>query len=187
LALSEISKHSAELAQVVIDAGGAPFLNQLITHHDTQLKKQVCQCLANIAKHSLDLAESIVGAELFPKILYRLKDPDENVRKMAATCIREVVKQSPELAKLYVEAGGVGATCEFLNENKGSTRLPGIIILGYIAAYDGQTAMSIISNKGVAVLKDSLIQVPDDLVKGAAAWALGQIGGHTPDHAKIVS
>jgi hypothetical protein len=39
LALSEISKHSTDLAQVVIDAGGAPFLNQLITHHDTQLKK----------------------------------------------------------------------------------------------------------------------------------------------------
>lgn len=72
------------------------------------------------------------------------------------------------------------ATIEYLNENKGVARLPGILILGYIAGYDGQTAMSIITNKGVAVLKDSLIQVPDDLVKGGAAWALGQIGGHTP-------
>jgi hypothetical protein len=59
--------------------------------------------------------------------------------------------------------------------------------LGYISAYDAQTAMSVITNKGIAILKDSLIQIPDDLVKGSAAWALGQIGGHTPDHGKIVS
>jgi hypothetical protein len=47
--------------------------------------------------------------------------------------------------------------------------------------------MSIITSKGIAVLKDSLIQVPDDLVKGGAAWALGQIGGHTPEHARLVA
>jgi hypothetical protein len=47
--------------------------------------------------------------------------------------------------------------------------------------------MSIITNKGVEVLKDSLIQVPDDLVKGGAAWAIGQIGGHSPDHARLVA
>lgn len=149
--------------------------------------RQVCQCLANISKHSVDQAEAVVGAELFPKILYRLKDTDESVRKMAATCIREVVKHSPELSKLFVEAGGITATIEYLNENKGVARLPGILILGYVAGYDAHTAMSIITSKGVTVLKDSLIQVPDDLVKGASAWALGQIGGHTPDHAKLVA
>jgi hypothetical protein len=132
--------------------------------------RQVCQCLANISKHSVDQAEAVVGAELFPKILYRLKDTDESVRKMAATCIREVVKHSPELSKLFVEAGGITATIEYLNENKGVARLPGILILGYVAGYDAHTAMSIITSKGVTVLKDSLIQVPDDLVKGASAW-----------------
>jgi 3-methyladenine DNA glycosylase AlkD len=37
------------------------------------------------------------------------------------------------------------------------------------------------------VLKQSLIQVPDDLVKGAAAWALGQIGAHSPKHANSLA
>lgn len=81
----------------------------------------------------------------------------------------------------------MAATIEYLNENKGVARLPGVLILGYIAGYDAQTAMSIITSKGITVLKDSLIQVPDDLVKGATAWALGQIGGHSPDHAKLVA
>jgi len=36
-------------------------------------------------------------------------------------------------------------------------------------------------------LKDSLIQIPDDLVKGAASWALGQIGGHSNKHANALA
>ena len=64
----------------------------MIPHHDAQLKRQVCSCLANIARHNIDLAESVVEAEVFPKILYKLKDPDALVRKFAATCIREIVK-----------------------------------------------------------------------------------------------
>jgi hypothetical protein len=88
LALNEISKHSLDLANIVVDSGAAPYLSQQINHHDAQLKKQVCQTLASIAKHSAELAETVVGAELFPKILYKLKDMDEGVRKMAATVIR---------------------------------------------------------------------------------------------------
>ena len=33
----------------------------------------------------------------------------------------------------------------------------------------------------------SLIQIPDDLVKGAAAWALGQIGGHSNKHSNSLA
>lgn len=47
--------------------------------------------------------------------------------------------------------------------------------------------MSIIEGKGVQILKDSLIQIPDDLVKGASAWALGQIGGHSNKHANALA
>ena len=36
-------------------------------------------------------------------------------------------------------------------------------------------------------MKDSLIQIPDDLVKGASAWALGQIGGHSNKHANALA
>lgn len=52
LALNEVGKHSPDLAQVVLDAGAAPYLAQQINHHDAQLKKQTCQTLASIAKHT---------------------------------------------------------------------------------------------------------------------------------------
>ena len=76
---------------------------------------------------------------------------------------------------------------DFLNENKDTTRLPGIVALGYVGAYHQKSALSIIEGKGVSALKDSLIQIPDDLVKGAASWALGQIGGHSRTHANALA
>ena len=106
---------------------------------------------------------------------------------MAASVIREVVKQSPELAKIFVDAGGITAVIDFLNQNKDIVRLPGIVALGYVGAYSEKSAMSIIDGKGIAILKDSLIQIPDDLVKGASAWALGQIGGHSNKHANALA
>ena len=75
-ALSEIAKHTEELAQAVVDAGAVPYLAALISHPDAQLKRYVCQCLAQIAKHTVDLAEVVVEAEIFPRILNCLKDID---------------------------------------------------------------------------------------------------------------
>jgi hypothetical protein len=66
-------------------------------------------------------------------------------------------------------------------------RLPGIIALGYVGAYNEKSALSIIDGKGIGILKDSLITIPDDLVKGASAWALGQIGGHSNKHANFLA
>lgn len=74
-----------------------------------------------------------------------------------------------------------------MNENKDVTRLPGIVALGYVGAYNEKSALSIIEAKGTIILKDSLIQIPDDLVKGASAWALGQIGGHSNRHANSMA
>ena len=33
----------------------------------------------------------------------------------------------------------------------------------------------------------SLIEEQEDHIKAAAAWALGQIGRHTPEHAKAIA
>ena len=94
-----------------------------------------------------------------------------------------MVKQSPELAKIFVESGGITAMIDFLAENVNSSCLPGIVALGYVGAYSEKSAWSIIEGKGVTHLKEALIQIPDDLVKGAVVWALGQIGGHSNRHA----
>ena len=32
-----------------------------------------------------------------------------------------------------------------------------------------------------------MIKEPDDLIKAAAAWSLGQIGGHSAEHARAMA
>jgi len=186
-ALSDICKHSPELAQSVVDAGAVAFMTPLIQHPDAKLKRQVCSCLAQIAKHSVDLAEVVVEAEIFPTVLTCLKDIDQLVRKNAATLIREVAKHTPELAKLIVNAGGAAALVDYVTEASGNARLPGMMALGYISAFSETLALAVIVSKGVNVLKQALNTEPEDHIKAAAAWSLGQIGRHSPDHARAIA
>jgi len=185
--LSDICKHSPELAQNVVDAGAVSLLARDVSHNDALLKRQVCGCLSQIAKHSVDLAEVVVEAEIFPKILHCLKDIDEFVKKNAATCIREVARHTPDLAKLIVNAGGVAAMVDYITEARGNNRLPGIMTLGYIAAFSETLALAVVVSKGITPLKDALINEPEDHLKAAAAWSLGQIGRHSPDHARALA
>jgi len=59
--------------------------------------------------------------------------------------------------------------------------------LGYIAAFDDSLAMAVIISKGISPLKDALINEPEDHLKAAAAWSLGQIGRHSPEHSKFIA
>jgi len=163
------------------------YLAPLISNPDGKLKRQVCSCLAQIAKHSVDLAEVVVEAEIFPKILNLLKDTDIYVRKNAATCIREVAKHTPELAQLIVNAGGVGAMVDYVTEARGNARLPGIMTLGYVSAFSETLALAVIVSKGIPPLVNALVTEPEDHIKSASAWSLGQIGRHSPDHAKALA
>merc|ERR1719356_2108415 len=185
--LRAVSKHSPQLAQAVVDAGAVSLLAKDISHNDAPLKRQVCSCLAQIAKHSVDLAEVVVESEIFPRILHCLKDIDEFVRKNAATCIREIARHTPDLAKLIVNAGGVAAMVDYITEARGNNRLPGIMTLGYIAAFSETLALAVVVSKGIPPLKDALINEPEDHLKAASAWSLGQIGRHSPDHARALA
>jgi HEAT repeat protein len=186
-ALSDISKHSLELAQTVVDAGAIAHLAQMILNPDAKLKRQVFSALSQIAKHNVDLAEMVVEADIFPSVLTSLKDVDEYVKKNTATLIREIAKHTPELAQLIVNAGGVAAMVDYVGDTRGNIRLPGIMMLGYVAAHSENLAMAVIVSKGVVVLSIALAEEPEDHVQAATAWALGQIGRHTPEHSKAVA
>jgi len=86
-----------------------------------------------------------------------------------------------------VNAGGVAAVVDFIGENKGNIRLPGVMMLGYVGAHTENLAMAVIVSKGVVQLALTLAEESEDHLKAAAAWALGQIGRHTPEHAKAVA
>ncbi|XP_026192545.1 sperm-associated antigen 6 [Cyclospora cayetanensis] len=187
LALGDIAKHSPELAQVVCDAGAVPLLSKQLTSTDTVVRRQICWCLSRIALHSVDFAEAVVEADALPKLLHCLKDPDELVRRNAAACVREIVKHTPQLATFAANAGAIAALVDLIQETTGPTRVAGILALGYIGAFTETLALAIIVQKGIPPLKNALETESEDHAKAAAAWAVGQLGRHTPDHAMAVA
>ncbi len=81
--------------------------------------------------------------------------------------------------------GGVGSLVDYVAETSGNNRLPGIMALGYIAAFSETLALSVIAEKALPPLVQAINDETEDHLKSATAWTLGQIGRHTPDHAKV--
>ncbi|KAF7214076.1 sperm-associated antigen 6 [Nothobranchius furzeri] len=186
-ALSDICKHTPELAQAVVDTGAVAYLAQMTNSPDAKLKRQVFSALSHISKHSVSLSEMVLEAEVFPAALLSLRDPDEYVRKNVATLLREVTKLSPELAQMIVNWGGLGAVIDYLGSSHGNLRLSGIMMLGYVAAHSETLAMAVILSKGVPQLALCLSEESEQHMKAATVWSIGQIGSHTPEHAKAVA
>ena len=76
---------------------------------------------------------------------------------------------------------------DYVNDTKGNTRLPGIMTLGYISAFSETLAYTVIVSKAVPTLTVALVGEVEDHIRAATAWALGQIGRHSPDHAAAVA
>eukprot|EP00747_Dinoflagellata_sp_TGD_P190862 gnl/TRDRNA2_/TRDRNA2_53402_c0_seq1.p1 gnl/TRDRNA2_/TRDRNA2_53402_c0~~gnl/TRDRNA2_/TRDRNA2_53402_c0_seq1.p1 ORF type:complete len:600 (-),score=111.53 gnl/TRDRNA2_/TRDRNA2_53402_c0_seq1:106-1905(-) len=192
--LADICRHSAELAQRVVDFGALPPLVRDLSNTDSALKRQICGCLGHIASHSPDLARLLVNAGIFPGILSCLKDGDEFVRKNAATCIRNIASHAVIVEQasqdgddqadnyIFAVADSIGPMVEYIVETRGDNRLPGIMMLGFVAGLKPEFASDIINRKGIHALKDALVNESEGHLKAAAAWSLGQVGRHSGSH-----
>ena len=52
-----------------------------------------------------------------------------------------------QLSQLIVNAGGVAAIVDYLGDTQGNVRLPGVMMLGYVAAHSESLAMAVIVSK----------------------------------------
>ena len=57
-----------------------------------------------------------------------------------------------QLAQLIVNAGGVAAVVDYIGDCRGNVRLPGIMMLGYVAAHSENLAMAVIVSKVLIIL-----------------------------------
>lgn len=57
-----------------------------------------------------------------------------------------------QLAQLIVNAGGVAAMVDYVSDTCGNVRLPGIMMLGYVAAHSENLAMAVIVSKVYSAL-----------------------------------
>ena len=56
-----------------------------------------------------------------------------------------------------------------------------------MAAHSESLAMSVIVSKGVPQLANTLATEAEDHVQSATCWTIGQVGRHTPEHAKAIA
>jgi 3-methyladenine DNA glycosylase AlkD len=185
--LTELAKHAPELVEPILEASIPVQLSALLAHDDARVRRQVCACLAQMAKHTVELAEMLVEAAIFPALLGLLQDADAGVQRNAAVAVREVVKHADTLSALVVQSQGVGHLVDFMQSSLGAARLPGVMALGFIASYSETLAMDVLSGAGATAVCDALINEPEDHVKAAAVWALGQMGKHGAEHARLLA
>ena len=70
-----------------------------------------------------------------------------------------------QLAQLIVNAGGVAAVIDYVGDSCGNVRLPGIMMLGYVAAHSENLAMAVIVSKGVVQLAIALQEEQEDHIQ----------------------
>jgi HEAT repeat protein len=203
LSLGDIAKHSEGLARSVAAAGAipviVPYLDSSNPSCDPRLKQQVCYTLAQIAKHCVELAQEVVAGEIFPMVLFCLKDQDEIVRRLAAGLVREIVKHTQELSQLVMLNGGGAALVQYLKPENKNEPLNAVMAVGHIASFSQSLALSLMSEHASAVVLNVFVSARNYQprtaksyetliaktyqVMTAAAWAIGQIGKHSPEHA----
>ena len=69
------------------------------------------------------------------------------------------------MSQLVVNSGGVAAVVDYIGETKGNIRLPGIMMLGYVAAHSEVLAMSVIVSKVHVYGMRELLNLPSLVLK----------------------
>ena len=114
-------------------------------------------------------------------------DPDQIIKRNIAFCICEIVNKGQQNAQKFVDIHGLGVLVDFIANVRGEPRRYGINALGFISAHDEKLAEAAIDAQAVIYLKDALETEISPEIKGAACYALGQIGKHAPKHAGKVA
>ena len=79
--------------------------------------------------------------------LLDLNNDVSEVKNMFAILINFHLLFYVQLSQLIVNAGGVAAVIDQLCYARGNVRLPGIMMLGYVAAHSENLAMAVIVSK----------------------------------------
>ena len=177
-ALRAVAKHGVDLAEAVVEAGVFPRVLGTLRGGGGSGAAAAAATTTGGAAAAAAAAE---GA----------------ARRAAAELVRAVVCQSLELAKLAVSAGSAPVLVDYLAggasggggggpRGAATSRLPALEALGFLGAFSETLALAVVLARGLPALKDALLGEPEAHVKAAAVWAVGQLGRHTPEHARAV-
>lgn len=103
-------------------------------------------------------------AALVPQDPTDVAEPLFSAVSLQQQVVREIAKHTPELAQLVVGNGGVGALVDYVSESAGNNRLPGIMALGYIAAFRYASACMLLSARLLELLPAALRPAPARII-----------------------
>uniref|UniRef100_A0A8C7FY45 Sperm associated antigen 6 n=1 Tax=Oncorhynchus kisutch TaxID=8019 RepID=A0A8C7FY45_ONCKI len=192
--LRAVAKHSPALAHAVVDCGALDALVISLEEFDPDVKEAAAWALGYIARHNANLSQEVVDAGAVPLLVLCIQEPEVALKRIAASALSDIAKHSPELAQTVVDTGAIAHLAQMilnpdakLKVHPHTPNIRGIMMLGYVAAHSENLAMAVIVSKGVPQLAICLSEEPEEHIKAATAWAFGQIGRHTPEHARAVA
>lgn len=181
--LGDIAQHSPELAEEIIKEGAISIIAPLLKVTDSKLKACVCSTLAHVAKHNVSSAQLVIEGNIFPNCLKCLGDSSANVRRCASSLVREIAKHTQDQAQLIVDNGGAAALVDFLRPERENDPLNAVLAIGFISCFSQSLATAMINEDAHTILVNVFQTTQKDHVKADTAWALGQLGKHSPEHA----
>ncbi|XP_067119744.1 sperm-associated antigen 6-like [Centruroides vittatus] len=187
MAILEISKYSGPLKEALNENDCIHTICQLITTSDNRIKLLLIPILIYIVRSSNELAQEVVEKDAVSSVCTMLLEDDRNIVKNAASFLYEMANKSFEVAQSVVNSGAIPIVIKYLQRFKDEVRTPGITFLGQIASHAENLAAAVIENKAVPILCSILTEENcSECTKEATAWALGHIGSHNADHARVV-
>ena len=74
-------RHTAELAQAVVDVGAVPLLVLCVQEPEIALKRISASALSEICKHTAELAQAVVDAGAVPFLSTLIPHPDSQLKR----------------------------------------------------------------------------------------------------------
>jgi len=184
--LADIAKHTPDLAQRVIEAGGVKYVMELVDTTDILLKRQITCFFAQIAKHSKDTANQTI--QVIPKISEFLKILDSYVLMNSATFVGTIASHGKVYANHLVQANGVlELLTKCIIDQRLKSQYAACFAMGKIAACGEEFGDKIKNERVIPALLSILSNSssPGHIIVEAAR-CLGVIGSQSAALAKAV-
>ncbi|XP_075907254.1 sperm-associated antigen 6 isoform X2 [Nelusetta ayraudi] len=177
-ALGCIARHDASLSQSVVDAGAVPLLVLSLQEPELALKRIAASTLSELSKHTPELAQMVVDNGAIPHLAQMILNPDAKLKRQVFSALSQISKHSVDLAEMVTEADVFPAALTCLRDQDEYVRKNVTTLMREVVKH---------TPEGVNQLALVLSEESEDHIKAATVWSIGQIGRHTPEHAKAVA
>ncbi|XP_052741829.1 sperm-associated antigen 6 isoform X2 [Bicyclus anynana] len=175
-ALGYIAKHSQYLAGLVVDAGALPLLVLAFQEPEISLKQIAAGALIDLAQFN---PEAVVDAGAICHLVRGLENQDPKLKRSTLCALGAVASARPELAEAVVAGGALPPALLHAGHDNAPVRRAAACLLRDIVKHSVDAVVTLVD---ILHNEDS-----EDAELCAAAWTLGHIAKHSPQHSLAVA